>query len=422
MTVGEHDPWAGLDDPEAVPADADATARAAGLLPTDLRRAAGLTSWLVHRATLDGSTCLPADVLAAALAGFGIDDPVPGVRLADDQGRVVALPEERLAAPAELAAHEETVADELARLLEGTSPPGKGTALDVALGSGVSVVVEPAGAPARSWLDSLETSTAATGLRVGRAVAERAAASVGVLAAAEIAVIEGAQRLELADAAAVLARLGDSGRLVLVGDPGQLPSNGPGRFLADVVASGVVPVNGLAADESAPPGLVDLIGSLRAGLLPVVDPGRRDVVVVPVDDPGAAVTRLRQLVESSIPRVFDIGPDQILVLSPRAEGVLGTDAIRRGHAGTGVRVSSVQAAAGTRAEAVVLMTPAESAASLSRALVLTAAACAVRHLSVVHQTGPTLAQAVAERPQPPRRTRLAALLREAVLGPDGATG
>jgi exodeoxyribonuclease V alpha subunit len=424
VTVDERDPWAVLDDPSADPAQADAEARAAGLLPTDPRRAAGLTSWLVHRATFDGSTCLPADVLANALAGYGITDPVPGVRLADDQGRVVALPEERLAAPADLAAHEETVADEVARLLEGTRPIGEGSALDHALGSGISVVEAATGAAVRSWADELEARATAAGARVGWAVAERAAASVGVLAAAEVAVIEGAQRLELADAAAVLTRLGDSARLVLVGDPAQLPSAGPGRLLADLVTSTVVPVSRLEPDETAPAGLVELQRCLREGRLPAVDPDARDVVVVPVDDPAAAVTRLRQLVESSIPRAFGVPPEQVLVLSPRADGLLGADAIRRGLSGSGVKVKveTVQAAAGSRCEAVVLMTPAESAATLSRALLLTAASCATRHLSVVHQAGPALAQAVAQRALPPRRTRLRALVREAVLGPDGGSG
>jgi hypothetical protein len=418
VSADEQDPWAVLDDPRAEPARADAQARAAGLLPTDPRRAAGLTSWLVHRATLDGSTCLPAEVLANALAGYGITDPVPGVRLADDQGRVVALPEERLAAPADLAAHEETVADEVARLLEGTPPIGEGSALDHALGSGISVVEAATGAALRTWVEELEVRAGAAGQRVGRAVAERAAASVGVLAAAEVAVIEGAQRLELADAAAVLTHLGDSARLVLVGDPAQLPSAGPGRLLADLAASEVVPVSRLEPDGTAPAGLVELLGCVREGRLPGVDAGGRDVVVVPVDDPGAAVTRLRQLVQTSIPRAFDLPPEQVLVLSPRADGLLGAVAIRRGLSGSGVRVETVQAAAGSRCEAVVLVTPAESAATLSRALVLTAASCANRHLSVVHQAGPALAQAVAERPQPPRRTRLRGLVREAVLGPE----
>lgn len=418
MTSEAPDPWAVLDDPTAAPADADATARAVGLLPTDPRRAAGLTSWLVHRATLDGSTCLPADVLANALAASGITDPVPGVRLADDQGRVVALPEERLAAPAQLAAHEETVADELARLLEGTPPVEQGSAVDIALGSGVSVVQTASGPELRTWFEDLEARASESGMRVGRAVAERAAASTGVLASAELAVVEGAQRLELADAAALLTRLGDSARLVLVGDADQLPSRGPGRFLVDVVASGVVPVTRLEPDASTPAGLLQLLTALRDGRLPAVDAASRDVVVVAVDEPADAVTRLRQLVETSIPRSFDVTPDQVLVLSPRTDGVLGAEAVARGLGGSGVRVSTVQEAAGTRAEAVVLLTPAESAASLSRALVVTAAACATRHLSVVHQAGPALAQAVADRPHPPRRTRLRQLLHEAVAGPE----
>jgi hypothetical protein len=421
------DPWAGLDDPLAVPSEADQVARAAGLVPTDVRRAAGLTSWLVHRATLDGSTCLPADVLANALNGYGIPDPVPGVQLADDQGRIVALPEERMAAPARLAAAEETVADEMARLLEGSDSTGVAPdalpAHDLAFQHGVSVLHAGPGAPLRSWVEQLEARAEESGRRIARAVAERAAASVGVLAAAEVAVIEGAHRLELADAAAILTRLGDQARLVLVGDPDQLPSRGPGRLLADVVASGIVPVNRLEPDpESLPGGLLTLVEALRTGELPAPDAGGRDVVVVPAEDPATAVARLRQLVEVSIPRAFDLAGEQIHVLSPRADGVLGSEAIGRGLADTGVMVSTVHEASGTRAQAVVLVTPAESAAALSRALLITAAGCAVQHLSVVHEAGPALAQAVAERPHPPRRTRLRGLLREAVLGPEGGFG
>jgi ATP-dependent exoDNAse (exonuclease V) alpha subunit len=249
-------------------------------------------------------------------------------------------------------------------------------------------------------------------------VAERAAASAGVLADAEVAVIEGAHRLPLADAAAVLTRLGDSARLVLLGDPDQLPGYGPGRLLVDVVASGVVPVKRLDPDPAAmPAGLLHLASAVRQGQLPVVRSDARDVVVVAVDDPATAVVRLRQLLASSIPRTFDVRSEDVLVLTPRASGVLGADAIRQGLADSGARVCTVQEAAGERAEAVVLVMPAEASGSLSRAMVLTALSCPVRHLSVVHQAGPALAQAVAARPQLPRRTRLGRLLREAVLGP-----
>jgi exodeoxyribonuclease V alpha subunit len=58
--------------------------------------------------------------------------------------------------------------------------------------------------------------------------------------------------------------------------------------------------------------------------------------------------------------------------------------------------------------------PPEAGGLLSRPLVYTAFTRAQRHLSVVHAAGPALARAVREVGALPRRTRLAALLQEAV--------
>ena len=54
--------------------------------------------------------------------------------------------------------------------------------------------------------------------------------------------------------------------------------------------------------------------------------------------------------------------------------------------------------------------PPEAAGMLSRPLVYTALTRAQRHLSVVHAAGPALARAVSTVGEPPRVTRLAALL------------
>ncbi|MBA2549772.1 MAG: hypothetical protein H0V13_01670 [Nocardioidaceae bacterium] len=403
----EPDHWRALDDPQAQPSVVDAAARDAGAHPDDVRRAAGLTSWLVRRATLDGSTALPAEPLAAALAGYGFVDPVPGVRMADDQVRIVALPEERLAAPVDVAAHEETVADELARLLEGGMPDQ------------VRVVLELDETSARRWTHDLERHVEAAGGTVSRAVAERAAASAGVLASSDVAVIEGVQRLSLADAAAVLTRLGDQQRLVLVGDPDAVVASAPGQLLADVVASDVVPVVTPERVEQQQGPLVELRSSLRQGELPAIEPEQREVVVVPAQDPPQVFRRTRQLVETSIPRAFDLDPGAIAVLTVRADGDLGSEAFARELAGSGVQVGTVSDLAGRRHDAVVLVVPQEAAATLSRAVLISAAAAARRHLSIVHQAGPALAEAVRNRPHAARLTRLRGLLREAVLGPEG---
>jgi hypothetical protein len=79
-----------------------------------------------------------------------------------------------------------------------------------------------------------------------------------------------------------------------------------------------------------------------------------------------------------------------------------------------VRTATTVAAATEEAEAVVLVLAAESAGSITRSMLVGAATQARRHLSVVHQAGPALAEAVARRPHAPRRTRLATLLADAL--------
>jgi exodeoxyribonuclease V alpha subunit len=73
---------------------------------------------------------------------------------------------------------------------------------------------------------------------------------------------------------------------------------------------------------------------------------------------------------------------------------------------------TVHRAQGSEWPAVVVVLPPESTGMLSRPLVYTALTRAARHLSVVHAAGPALARAVAQVDARPRRTRLAALLRE----------
>ena len=75
---------------------------------------------------------------------------------------------------------------------------------------------------------------------------------------------------------------------------------------------------------------------------------------------------------------------------------------------------TVHRAQGSEFPAVVAVIPAEAGGLLSRPLVYTAFTRAQRHLSVVHSAGAALARAVHDIGARPRRTRLAALLQEAV--------
>lgn len=350
------DPWRVLDDPNASPGHADDAARLTGRLGLDdPRRVAGLARWLVGRVGLAGSTALPVSVLASALRAYGVDDPVRGVELAEEEDRLVALPEERAVALPDVAHAEESVAEEALRLREGEQ---------------LSLVVGPV-------QDSDPETT----------------------------VVADAHRWALPDIASLCAAVAPGRRLMLCGDPDALQPAAPGRAFADLVASGLLPVAVPGWPAESP--LERVLTAVRGGSLPPVPPAQREFVVVPCDDAAQAVRRASQLVTTSIPRL--LGEASCLVLAVREEGTAGAAALR---GAVDADVATVHEAAGRRCAAVVLVLPGEAAGSLTRAVLISALSVAERHVSVVHQVGPALAQAVDAHPHRPRRTRLPGLLRE----------
>ena len=62
---------------------------------------------------------------------------------------------------------------------------------------------------------------------------------------ADLVVVDESSMLDVELAAALVEACADGTRLLLVGDPAQLPSIGPGRVLADIIDSGAVPVTEL---------------------------------------------------------------------------------------------------------------------------------------------------------------------------------
>lgn len=324
---------------------------------------AAAVAQVLERAALDGSTCVPVDVLSAALRSAGVADTEAAVRDAVESGAAVG--HEDLLGHPRWAAVEQRVAEALRA---------------VAADGGLTVVDAPRG-------------TAPGPLESGARVVERA------------------DLLGLADAEELTELPAGSG-VVLVGDPAMPPAPGPGAVLADVVNSGVATVVEAAAAGATGP-LAELVRALRTGVLPALSPDQRDVVVTPADDVEQALRRVKQLVTDSIPRVFGVGAGDVLVLTVRADGSTGAEAVRAelDTAGAGdVEVRTCAEAVGRAADAIVLVLGAEAAGSLSRDLLVGAATDARRHLSVVHQTGSALAEAVARRPHRHRRTLLARLL------------
>lgn len=148
---------------------------------------------------------------------------------------------------------------------------------------------------------------------------------------ADLVVVDEASMLDIELGAALLSALRDGTHLVIVGDPAQLPSIGPGRVLGDLIDSGTVPVTELRTLYRQTEGgtIARLATAVRAGQLLAVDDPSHEVVVVPARGSEEAARRVVQVVTDSIPRVFASSGDQIQVVTPVHRGPAGTQALNR---------------------------------------------------------------------------------------------
>lgn len=142
----------------------------------------------------------------------------------------------------------------------------------------------------------------------------------------DVVVVDEASMLDVELAAALLRACADGTHVVFVGDAAQLPSIGPGQVLADLIASGVVPVVELTTlyRQEAGGAIARLAAAVREGSVPAVDSPDREVVIVPARGSADCAHRVVQLVTDSIPRALNIATEQIQVVTPVHRGPAGT--------------------------------------------------------------------------------------------------
>ncbi len=148
---------------------------------------------------------------------------------------------------------------------------------------------------------------------------------------AQLVVVDEASMLDVELAAALLSALKDQTHLVIVGDPAQLPSIGPGRVLGDLIDSGAIPVTELRTLYRQTEGgaIARLATAVREGELVAVSDPDHEVVIVPARGSEDGARRVVQLVTDSIPRVFGTTPDQLQVVTPVHKGPAGTQSLNR---------------------------------------------------------------------------------------------
>jgi exodeoxyribonuclease V alpha subunit len=120
----------------------------------------------------------------------------------------------------------------------------------------------------------------------------------------------------------------DGACVVLVGDVDQLPSVGPGRVLADVIASGVVPVARLTEifRQAAQSRIVTSAYDIHSGQLPRLTSSEalEDFYFLEAEEPEAIERMIVRLVRERIPDRFALDPlNDIQVLAPMNRSVLG---------------------------------------------------------------------------------------------------
>lgn len=130
---------------------------------------------------------------------------------------------------------------------------------------------------------------------------------------------------------ALLEAMPYDARLVLVGDPDQLPPVGPGNFLRDLIGSGKVPVIALTEifRQAQQSDIVMNAHAINTGRMPVPSGRDGDFFIMKKDSPADVMATIVSLCRDRLPKYYGLAPGQIQVLSPARRQGAGTIPLNR---------------------------------------------------------------------------------------------
>jgi len=150
---------------------------------------------------------------------------------------------------------------------------------------------------------------------------------------ADIVIVDEVSMLDLLLAHALLKAVQPPTRLIMVGDPDQLPSVGAGNVLADLLRSGDIPTARLTHIFRQAEGSLIVRNAHRvlSGELPQLpEKGDRgaDFYWFPAEDPAACAERVEEVVTRRIPETFGLDwVKDVQVIVPMYRGECGVDAL-----------------------------------------------------------------------------------------------
>jgi len=147
--------------------------------------------------------------------------------------------------------------------------------------------------------------------------------------AADLVIVDEASMLETLLANQLVKALTPGTHLLLVGDPDQLPSVGPGELLADLLRSGRFPVTRLTHlfRQGEGSGIALNAKRILAGELPRFGGDSGDCFFLQAEEPTAAAELVVDLVTQRLPARYGFGPGDVQVLAPMHRGEAGVGAL-----------------------------------------------------------------------------------------------
>ena len=120
--------------------------------------------------------------------------------------------------------------------------------------------------------------------------------------------------------------------LVLVGDPDQLPSVGPGFVLNDLIESQLIPLTALhqVFRQASSSRIITNAHRINLGQEPElrqVEGDHNDFYFIHQDDPEKLFPMISKMIKERIPQKFDIGAKDIQILMPMNRGKCGCEAL-----------------------------------------------------------------------------------------------
>ena len=148
---------------------------------------------------------------------------------------------------------------------------------------------------------------------------------------ADAVIVDETSMVDVPLMAALLDALGDDCRLVLVGDPDQLPSVGPGALFADLIRSGAVPTVRLTEifRQAAQSAIIRNAHLINRGQVPDLRRNEGDFFCLARRDPAEVLDTIVDLCRRRLPERMGIPADQIQVLSPTRRRGTGTKALNQ---------------------------------------------------------------------------------------------